>query len=249
MQSPFSWHDLMTTDVDAAKAFYGSVVGWNFTFQPPAYQVANAGGKGMGGIMGMPEGASGMPPFWAGYVYTPSVDEACKKVVALGGTIYREAWDIPGVIRMAVIADPTGATLNLMQPLTQNDGGLAVPGSVGTVGWNEHLSTDPEAAFDFYSGLFGWTKGTSMDMPGIGTYQVVQINGVDAVGMMKKPKAMPMSFWGYYFNVDAIDAATARLKEHGGSVMMGPHQVPGGNWIVTATDPQGAFFSLMSKTK
>jgi uncharacterized protein len=249
MQNPFAWHDLMTTDVEASKIFYGKVVGWDFTLQPPDYFVANAGGKGMGGIMPIPPEAKGMPPFWAGYVYTPDVDATCKEVTRLGGKIYRDAWDIPGVIRIAIITDPTGAMLNLMQPLMQNDAGMPEAGSVGTVGWNELLTTDPEAAFDFYAKLFGWTKGAGVEMPGIGTYQVVQIDGKDSVGMMKKPKAMPNSFWSYYFQVDGIDAGSARIKENGGTVMMGPYQVPGGSWIVTGTDPQGAFFSLMSKTQ
>jgi uncharacterized protein len=248
MQNPFAWHDLMTTDVEAAKSFYGKVVGWNFTLQPPDYFVANIGGKGMGGIMAIPPEAKGMPPFWGGYVYTSDVDAMCKDVTRLGGKIFREASDIPGVIRMAIITDPTGAMLNLLQPLTQ-DGGMAEPGTLGTVGWNELLTTDPEAAVDFYANLFGWTNGAGVEMPGIGTYQLMQIDGKDAVGIMKKPKAMPNSFWGYYFLVDGINAGTARIKENGGSVMMGPYQVPGGSWIVTGTDPQGAFFSLMSNAQ
>jgi uncharacterized protein len=249
MQNPFAWHDLMTSEVDAAKDFYTRVVGWNFTHQPPDYAVANAGGKGMGGIMAMPAEAKGMSPFWAGYVYTPDVDEACARVTALGGSIYRAPWEIPGVIRMAVICDPTGASLNLMQPLSQDDGPPAEPGTPGTVAWNELISTDPEAAADFYCQLFGWTKGEGVQMPAIGLYQVMQINGQDAVGVMKKPDDMPESFWSYYFLVDGIDAAATRIKDHGGTVMFGPVEVPGGQWIVTGSDPQGAFFSLMSNTK
>ncbi len=249
MQNPFIWHDLMTSDVEAAKTFYKSVVGWDYTLQLPSYHVANAGGKGMGGIMLTPPEAKGMPPFWAGYVHTPNVDDTCKQVEKFGGKIHRAPWDIPGMLRMAVVADPTGASFNIMQPLTQSDGGLAEAGALGTVGWNELLSSDPEAAFNFYASLFGWTKGQGMEMPGIGFYHVVQINGKDQVGIMQRPKAMPMSAWNYYFMVDGIDAAAKRMTDKGGSVMMGPMEVPGGSWVLTGTDPQGAFFSLMSTTK
>jgi uncharacterized protein len=249
MQNPFAWHDLMTSDVEAAKTFYGKVVGWEFTHQPPAYSVANVGGKGIGGIMDIPAEAKGMSPFWSGYVYTLNVDETCERVTKLGGKIFRAPWDVPGVIRMAVIIDPTGAALNLMHPLSQGDGGFTEPGALGTVAWNELLSTDPEAATEFYSKLLGWTKGEGTDMPGIGFYQVMQINGRDAVGIMKKPDDMPMSFWGYYFLVEGIDAGASRIKGNGGTVLFGPVEVPGGQWIVTGTDPQGAFFSLMSNTK
>jgi uncharacterized protein len=249
MQNPFVWHDLMTSDAEAAKAFYGNVVGWTFSHQPPAYNVAEVGGLGIGGIMAMPPEAKNMPPFWAGYVFTPDVDAACKQAAKLGGTICREPWDIPGVIRMAVLADPTGGTFNVMQPLSQENRQWPKEGSVGTVGWNELHAGDLSTAWDFYTAMFGWTKGTSMDMGPQGTYQLFQINGKDVGGMMKKFDHMPMPVWFYYFNVDGIDAAAARVASNAGKVVMGPHQVPGGSWIITGQDPQGAFFSLLSQTK
>jgi predicted enzyme related to lactoylglutathione lyase len=249
MQNPFVWHDLMTTDVEAAKAFYGDVVGWSFEHQPPAYSVAQVQGMGMGGIMAVPPEAKGMPPFWAGYVYTPDVDAACAKAKALGGKVWREPWDIPGVIRMAVLADPTGATFNIMQPLSTEQRDMPKDGAFGAVGWNELHAGDLDKAWAFYSEMFGWTKGTVMPMGEMGNYMLFQIDGKDIGGMMTKMDSMPMPVWAYYFSVDGIDAAVARLTKGGGKVAMGPHQVPGGNWIVNAFDPQGAFFSLLSATK
>ncbi len=63
---------------------------------------------------------------------------------------------------------------------------------------------------------------------------------------MTKPAAIPMPYWGYYFNVDGIDAAAARVTDGGGNIINAPHQVPGGQWIVQCTDPQGAAFSLVA---
>jgi uncharacterized protein len=76
MQNPFVWHDLATTDVEAAKAFYQKVVGWTFSRQSPEYEVALVGEVGVGGIMELPPHLKGMPPFWSGYVFTPDVDAA-----------------------------------------------------------------------------------------------------------------------------------------------------------------------------
>ena len=67
--------------------------------------------------------------------------------------------------------------------------------------------------------------------------------------MMNKFEGMPMSAWLYYFNVNGINAAAARITNSGGKIAMGPHQVPGGQWIVSAFDPQGANFQLVSATK
>jgi predicted enzyme related to lactoylglutathione lyase len=52
--------------------------------------------------------------------------------------------------------------------------------------------------------------------------------------------------WGYYINVPAIDAATSRITASGGKILNGPMQVPGGQWIAQAMDPQGAAFSLVA---
>ncbi|WP_197481560.1 VOC family protein [Collimonas pratensis] len=64
--------------------------------------------------------------------------------------------------------------------------------------------------------------------------------------MMTKTADMPVPCWLYYINVEAIDAAVERVNAGGGKIIMGPHQVPGGSWIVQGFDPQGAVFSLVA---
>jgi hypothetical protein len=250
MQNPFVWHDLATTDVEAAKAFYHKVVGWNFSPQSPGYEMALVGQLGVGGIMELPPHLRGMAPFWSGYVFTPDVDAACKRVKELGGTVHREPWDIPGTIRMAVIADPGGAVLHIMQPLSKEERTWPAEGAPGTVGWNELHAANLDEAWDFYSGMFGWTKGYAHHMgEKLGVYQIFQIDGKDIGGMMRKMDEMPRPVWFHYFMVHGIDAATARVREAGGQVAMGPHEVPGGQWILQAIDPQGGYFCLLSNTK
>jgi uncharacterized protein len=250
VQNPFVWYDLMTPDVEGAKKFYGAVVGWTFSPQPPAYTVLNVNNIGIGGIMETPENLKGMPPFWSGYIYVPDVGKACAEIKKLGGAVHREPWDIPGVIRMAVVSDPTGAVFNIMQPLTSDEMPRVKPGTQGTIGWHELHAGDLAKAWDFYAKMFGWTKGNVMNMgPPAGDYQLFQLGGKDIGGMMNKMPQMPRPVWAYYFNVDGIDAAASRISKAGGKITMGPHQVPGGQWIVMAQDPQGGFFSLVSNTK
>ena len=249
MQNPFIWHDLMTPDVEAAKKFYGAVVGWTFTSQMENYTVTNVDGAGMGGIMATPEDMKNMPPTWTGYVYTPDVDATCAEAVKLGGKIYKQAWDVTEVGRMAVIGDPTGPGLMVMQPFSTEQRPTPKPGSAGTGGWNELHAGVLDIALNFYLKLFGWTKGTVMPMGEMGDYMLFQIDSKDIGGMMKQQKMLPMPMWLYYFNVDGIDAAAARVTKAGGKIAMGPHQVPGGQWIVSGFDPQGANFNLVSETK
>jgi predicted enzyme related to lactoylglutathione lyase len=118
------------------------------------------------------------------------------------------------------------------------------------VSWHElYSSLGDKAAFDFYSGQFGWETMHEMDMGPMGTYRIFGADGVQMGGMMNKPDNIPASHWGFYVNVDAIDAAAERVKAEGGQVLMGPHEVPGGSWIVQCVDPQGVNFALVSLTR
>ena len=119
-------------------------------------------------------------------------------------------------------------------------------GNAGCIGWHELHGGDPESAFAFYSGVFGWTKGEAMDMGPMGKYQIFTTKGQQSGGMMKKMAQEPAAHWLYYINVEAIDAAAERVKSAGGQVINGPMQVPGGAWIINGLDPQGAMFALVA---
>jgi predicted enzyme related to lactoylglutathione lyase len=67
--------------------------------------------------------------------------------------------------------------------------------------------------------------------------------------MTRDPKNSPVPFWLFYLNVDDIDAAVARVQEKNGQILMGPHQVPGDQWIILGLDPQGAMFALVGPKK
>lgn len=110
----FSWCELMTSDVEAAKAFYGKLFGWQTEDMPMPgmnYTVINVAGKGVGGIMTTPPGAQGMPPMWGVYVTVDDVDATARLTVELGGKVLVEPTDIPKVGRFCVIQDPQGASI------------------------------------------------------------------------------------------------------------------------------------------
>ena len=120
-QGVFSWNELMTRDVAGAKAFYGGLLGWTLEDAPMpemgmTYTLAKVGDIPVGGIMPMPpEVGPDMPSVWGSYVNVDDVDAAAKKAVELGGTVYKEPTDIPGVGRFCVIGDPQGAALSLIK--------------------------------------------------------------------------------------------------------------------------------------
>jgi len=113
----FSWCELMTNDPGAAIEFYAQVFGWKVEAMNMGmpYHVVKVGDAAIGGVMGMPPGApTGMPPMWAPYVTVSDVDALVKKVVSLGGKVLMPPADIPSVGRFAVIADPQGASINVI---------------------------------------------------------------------------------------------------------------------------------------
>jgi uncharacterized protein len=246
----FIWYDVMTTDTKAAAKFYRDVIGWEAKdsgMPGGAYTIFSTGKDRIGGLMPIPEDtrAMGAKPCWMGYIAVPDVDDYAKRVKAAGGSIERPPTDIPGVGRFAVVGDPHGAGFMLFK----GDGEApteAATGTPGHIGWHELHAGDGKAAWQFYSGLFDWTKTDALDMGPMGVYQLFATGGEAVGGMMTKMPDTPQPHWLYYFNVDAIDAAAARATRGGGKVIMGPHPVPTGQWIVQCTDPQGAEFAMVA---
>ena len=256
MADKFIWYELLTTDREAAEAFYEAVVGWTMADagQPGMrYTILSAGDRGMGGLMELPAEAreAGGKPGWIGYIHVADTDGAAADIEAAGGHVHRRPDDIPDVGRFAVVADPGGAAFALLTPLPRDDAPPpADPQTPGLVSWHElYSSRGDKAAFDFYAARFGWETMDEMDMGPMGTYRIFGADGVQMGGMMRKPDDMPASAWGFYVNVDGIDSAAERVKAQGGRVLMGPHEVPGGSWILQCLDPQGANFALVSPTR
>lgn len=250
----FCWYELMTTDRAAAQAFYAKVVDWGTQDMPMpgmVYTMFKAGEQPVSGLLDLPEAARkmGAPPAWIGYVAVDDVDGATTKAKSLGAQVHVPPTDIPNVGRFAALGDPQGAIISLFKGSGSDDTPLPRQDMTGGIGWHELYATDWEKAFAFYGEMFGWQKADAMDMGEMGTYQIFKSGDVSLGGMMNKPKQMPVPAWQYYLNVADIDAATARVTSSGGQVMMGPIQVPGGDWVIHGRDPQGAVFALFGKKK
>jgi predicted enzyme related to lactoylglutathione lyase len=252
MHGNFAWYELMTTDVAASKAFYGAVTGWTARSMGESsnYTVFSAGDYGVAGMMALTDEmrAGGARPAWMGYISVDDVDATVAELTKAGGKVYRPAADVPDMLRFAVVADPQDVPFVVFTPNPRMQAPPAPPPETpGLFGWRELVTTDWQAAWTFYSGLFGWTKAMAVDMGPMGVYQTFGVGGGEAMGgMMDKPAAIPAPYWAYYILVDSIDAAIARFKAAGGTLISGPHEVPGPMYTAQGLDPQGALFSLLS---
>jgi len=246
------WYELMTTDTGAAETFYKNVVGWSsapFKESPQPYTVfSRSGNVQVAGLLPRPQGMN-MPPFWSMYVAVPKLEEAVAKIEKLGGSDLSGAIDVPTVGRVQMLKDPQGAAFYIIQPEPRDGGRDEGDPEVGEASWHELMTTNADAAMKFYQDVFGWQPSEAMDMGDMGKYQMFNRPHGMIGGMMNKPPAMAQvpPHWLIYFRVPDINAAAERVKKNGGTVVNGPMEVPGGDWILNAIDPQGAAFALHAK--
>jgi uncharacterized protein len=245
------WYELMTTDSKGAEAFYKKVVGWTaapFEASPQPYTMFKRSGDiPVAGLMDKPEDMHA-PPFWGMYVGVPKLEEALARVTQLGGSEYSPVIAVPGVGRMQMVRDPQGAVFYIYEPSTAPQQ-PEVAAEIGEASWHELMTLDAEAAMTFYQELFGWQPSEVMDMGPMGKYHMFNRPHGMIGGIMNRPPEMehiPPN-WQIYFRVPDADAAVERITASGGRILNGPMDVPGGDRILNAVDPQGATFSLHSK--
>lgn len=116
----FHWNELMTHDVERAKAFYTRSIGWSFDAMPMdgfTYWIVKSGDQAVGGMIEMngPD-FKDVPEHWMAYVAVDDVDARLGKAVAAGGTALREPFDIAGVGRITILRDAAGAVIGLITP-------------------------------------------------------------------------------------------------------------------------------------
>ena len=236
------WHELLTRDVEAAKAFYGRLLGWETEVFKPGemgYEMIKSGEQTHGGYLSLDEFAPQAPPHWIAYVVVEDADEIASKATAGGGQVVHGPQEIPEVGTIVVLLDPQGAAIATIQPVTE--GGMTIP--QGVFVWDELATTDVEAAKDFYADLFGW-KTETMDMQGT-PYTVFQRGESQIAGAMTKmPQDPSPPHWTTYLGVDDIDGTAKKAGELGATVYVEPTDIPGVGRFAIIGDPTGAVAGL-----
>lgn len=242
----FSWVDLSTTDVEAAKAFYGGLFGWEFhdipTGDSGAYtmaQIQEYNVAGMGELSAeMRE--QGVPPNWSAYINHDDVDAVAARITAAGGTLIFPAMDVMDAGRMIMATDPGGAVFGVWQP--KQHIGAQLVNIPNTLSWNELQTRELDAAKDFYAAVFGWTY--EVDQNG---YVAAAADGRVQAGMMAIDESwgpVPNN-WTNYFLVENVEASAAKVSELGGSVMVPPTAAGEVGKFAVFQDPQGAVTSII----
>jgi len=249
----FIWYELMTPDAEGAKAFYEAVVGWNIGEGAPEFggyrMIGRSDGGNAGGVLPLTDEMQqhGARPTWLGYISVADVDQSVAAIEKAGGKGLMPAFDIPNVGRIAMVADPQGAPFYVMkatppEPKAQSD--VFSPNAEQRVGWNELSTSDPVAARKFYTDEFGWGSDEFMDMGEMGEYRFLEQDGI-RIGALCGVMQGSQPKWRFYFRVPSIAKAKEIAEQKGGTIHMGPDQVPTGDYIIIGSDPQGAEFALV----
>ncbi len=248
-----SWAELDTTDEQGALAFYSAMFGW----EDDPQEMAPGWYYHMQKLNGLPacsmyrqseeELEQNIPPHWKTYFTVSNVDETVAAVGQNGGTVEFGPWDVFEAGRMALCKDPQGAFFAIWQ--ANQHIGCRVKLETGAMFWNELVTTDREAAIDFYCKVLGTERGEVMQPH---QYSMMKAGGQEVAGVMQITPDMGEfpPHWMVYFGVDNVDAAVEKAQSMGATVFVpgtdiAPFegQPPIGRFAALA-DPQGAPFSI-----
>ncbi len=241
----FCWMELATSDQPAAKSFYSGLFDWQPTDAPmgpdafyTTFKLQDR--KAAACYTLMPDEAKmGIPPHWKLYISVANAAASTQRAKDFGGTVFCGPFDVATHGTMSTIADPTGAVFNIWE--SKEHPGIGVHNEAGSFCWADLSTGDPARAAEFYSGLFGWTTDRSKD-----DYTHIRNNGeyIGGIPPASVRQAGVPPHWLLYFQVDDCDASTAKAKELGANVYMGPMTIERVGRMSVLADPQGAVFSL-----
>ena len=248
------WIEALQPDVEAAKAFYGELLGWEFTGGPMPgggrYNVGQLRGRDVAGIAPLPPMAPDTPPGWITQVRVDEVEGAVAACKAAGADVLMPAFDAPPAGRLGVVADPGGAVFGLWEPRDRQ--GAQRVNEAGAWAMSLLLSDDPERAAAFYAAAFGWTTerftGGGVDvtmfrLPGYVGGEPEQPVSREVVAVMLPRGDGETDSWRVDFWVDDVDASADQAARLGGSLVSGPRDAPAGRNAVIA-DPAGVRVSI-----
>lgn len=229
------WVDTWQPDAEAARAFYGSLFGWEFAEAPGAdYLYASLGNLLVSGIGRAPAGS---PAVWALHVHVDDVDRAAEQIVLAGGTQLLPAQDVAGEGRLAIVADATGVAFGIWEP--RRRAGAELVGAPNSWAMSALHTTDLNRSEQFYGEVFGWELVRHADT---GLCEWRLDGRLIAVATVTDGAAVP-AHWAINLAVADVDATAERARSLGATLLMEPMDAQGFRNAVIA-DPQGGVFAV-----
>ena len=248
-----SWTELSTTDEAGALSFYSTLFGWedepNEIGPDWYYHMQKVRGLYACSIyrQGEEERSQNVPSHWNIYFTVENVENSIASITRNGGQVVFGPMDVFEAGRMAMCQDPQGAFFAIWQPKMHI--GAQVRHETGAMFWHELLTTDREAAIDFYMAALGVERGNVMNEH---EYAMISVGGTEVAGVMQITPEMGEfpPHWSVYFGVDDVDEAVAKAQSLGATVYVPGTDIvpfegqPAIGRFAALGDPQGAAFSI-----
>ena len=237
------WFSLLSENVEAAAQFYSELFGWEIVPSPTGGLMALRNGQPFAGLNSIenriPEASESL---WLAAITVADPPASVAAAKRLGATIHQDVTELEGWGRYALIQDPQGAPLLVVEP-EQPLGGTS-----GYSGWRwaELWTHDTAAAADFYKQVIGYELEDVA--VGDGTYSVLRSSGKRNAGLVHLERDDIAPRWAPYVGVTDLRAVLVRVWQEGGKVLREPAEVDfaaaGANRVALIADPSGAALFL-----
>lgn len=242
------WIDLMTSDIKKSRDFYTALFGWSYEAGDAekygGYTTAFKDGKSVAGLMQNGPDSEGHPDMWSTYLRVDDIAASMESAKKAGAMAYMEPMDVPQQGSMAMLGDPSGATIGLWQ--FGGHTGFQAHEVNGAAAWHELHSKDYPAAVAFYRDAFGVQTSVMSDTDDF-RYTNLTFGQKELAGIMDASKMLPdevPSSWQVYFQTDDVDAAIATALTLGATIINAAEHSPYSR-IAGLTDCTGAIFKLL----
>ena len=239
----FVWHNLVTSDGEAAREFYGALLGWEFDVKDGGhYSVILYEGRNLGGILDTSKGSEPSEGGrWLSAMSVASLEGSLEAVAKAGGKQLEAPIEVPGVGSVVTVEDADGARLHLLAPSAADP--PDVEPSVHTWLWHELLANDASRATEFYQEAFGYRIEPLKKKPDA-DYRVLWSSGDARAGILQNPFEKTRSTWVPYLRVNDPAALAERAAELGGRVIIAPRPEIRDGTLALVVDPSGAPVAL-----
>jgi predicted enzyme related to lactoylglutathione lyase len=241
------WIDLMTSDTDSSRAFYGDLFGWASEQSGEEYGgYINflRGGAPIAGCMSNAHDPAATNA-WSVYLAVDDAKATVDAAVEHGGQVVVHPMDVGDLGTMAYLVDAGQAAVGIWQAGVHK--GFSELGEPGTPSWFELHTRDYDASVAFYRDVFGWDTHVMSDAPEFRYTTLGEGEGALA-GVMDASAFLPdgvPAHWSIYFGVGDTDAAVAKVVELGGTLVLPAEDTPYGR-LASCADPNGAHFKLVT---
>ena len=239
------WHDLLTTDIDGSREFYGGLFGWTFEEVPISLGFGKSGnyllirhqGQLIGGMIDTKRlGTKANNSQWVVLMSVDDVDAAAQRVVDAGGEIMTPPTDLNERGRIAVVNDNAGALFAILQ--TRDGDPLDTSAAFGSFMWDEVWVPDSAATASFYQQLAPFQQ-VSMDTADKSVYQGLAVDGRPRMGILQDPVEDLPPTWASYIRVEDMSVLD-RVEALGGQVLLPAEDRNIGGQVALIAGPSGA---------